>query len=195
MFYEERKSSAGAFMAGLGLGVAAAAVGVIAYKKFKETHPDFNLKEYCEKCGILSDECDMNCDEDCESCSSYEPQYEEDCDIEDIEVDMTTCEDEEEEASDEEDGGSSLIGNITADEALSKATKIAKSIYGNDVVLQSEGSKQNILIDNNGKTKHCYMFWIESNTDDVTPVAVLYVDAVTGEVYDNSEKEMKKISD
>ena len=81
-FYPERKSnSKAAFAAGLGIGVALTAAGIYAYKKFKETHPNFNLKDYCEKCGIISDECDWNCDSDCDECSCMEPSYEDFCDM------------------------------------------------------------------------------------------------------------------
>ncbi len=191
-----------AFALGLGMGVAAAAAGMYAWKKFKETHPDFSLKDYCDKCGILSDECDISCDDDCENCPNNQPSYEEtendiESNIEDIEIDMTGSDDEEESSEDDEDGGRNLTGvnMISAADAYKKALNIAKSIYGEKTELKSEGSGNNILLTNDGKTRNCYMFWIASESDDVTPVAVLYVDVITGEVFDNSEKDMKKLSD
>ena len=200
MFYPERKDhTKSAFAAGLGIGIAVAAAGAYAWKKFKETHPDFNLKDYCEKCGIVSDECDWSCDEDCENCTGVEPQYEE-CDIEDVEIDMTDDEFSEDEESDEEDEDHSinLTGanlKISLQEAQEKVLTIAKKIYGESVSLETEGDSSNMLLTNDGKTRSCYMFWIASEADDVTPVAVFYVDIMTGEVFDNSEKGMKKLSD
>ena len=197
----KKDHSKAAFAFGLGMGAALTAAGFCAWKKFKETHPDFNIKDYCEKCGILSDECDISCDDDCETCIKNQPSYEEDetdieNNIEDIEIDMTT-DDEEEEDSDDEDGGSNLIGGniISQSEAMEKALRIAKDIYGSEVSLKSEGSGKNILITKDGKTRNCYMFWIASDGDDLTPVAVFYVDVITGEVFDNSEKNMRKLSD
>ena len=201
MMYPIRKDhSKSAFAFGLGMGAALTAAGFYAWKKFKETHPDFSIKDYCEKCGILSDECDISCDDDCESCLKNQPSYEEDetdieNNIDDIEIDMTT--EDEEESDDEEDGGRNLIGEsiISQNTATNKALKIAKEIYGSDVSLKSEGSGKNVLITKDGKTRNCYMFWIESKGDDLTPIAVFYVDVMTGEVFDNSEKDMRKLSD
>lgn len=205
-FYPEKKDNTKiAFAAGLGLGVAAAAAGVYAWKKFKETHPDFSLKDYCEKCGIMSDECDLSyCTDNCEDCACTEPEYEADCDIEDVEVDMTTDDDEDSESDDEDSDGQSLIGSnkisckknnvISFESAKSKVLQLAKKLYGKSDIC-TEGTADNVLLTNDGKSRKCYMFWIEQSGDDTTPLAVFYFDILTGEVFDNSDRGMKKISE
>ncbi len=196
-YYHEKKNSGAAFAAGLGVGIAVCAAGVYAWKKFKETHPNFNLKEYCDKCGILSDDCNWECDDAFDTCDCVEPEYEPECNIEDIEIDMPV-DDEDEEASsdDEESDGQNLTGSsvISYETAKQKVTELAKKLYSTSDI-RSEGNSDNILLSNDGTTRKCYMFWIESKTDDVTPLAVFYVDISTGEVFDNSERGMKKISD
>ncbi len=196
-FYPERKdNSKAAFALGLGIGIAACATAIYAWKAFKETHPDFNLKEYCQKCGVISDECNFNCAESCETCSYTEPQYEPICDFEDIEIDLNKKK-EEPESEDEEAQGRNLTGGkiISLTTATNKVEKIAKELYGNETKIQTDESGNNLLLTNDGKTRRCYMFWIERQGDDVTPVAVFYVDIITGEVFDNSEKGMNKLSD
>lgn len=194
-FYPEKKSNSKlSFAAGLGLGVAAATAAVFAWKKFKEKHPDFNLKEYCAKCGIMSDECDLDyCTADCEECACTEPEYEPECNIEDVELDMIT--EDEEEAEDEESDGQSLIGKkeISFEDAKKLVEAFAQKLYGTSDICSNE-TDDNVLLTNDGTTRKCYMFWIASKGDDVTPVAVFYVDIMTGEVFDNSERGMKKIN-
>jgi len=194
-FYPEKKNNSKAsFAAGLGLGIAVAAAGAFAWKKFKEKHPDFNLKDYCSKCGIISDECDLDyCTEDCESCACTEPEYEPDCNIEDVELDMVT--EDEEESEDEEADGQNLIGaeKISFENAKIIVSALAEKLYGTSEIC-TEGTDNNILLTNDGKTRNCYMFWIEQKGDDVSPLAVFYFDIITGEVFDNSERGMKKIN-
>ncbi|MDP4118607.1 MAG: hypothetical protein Q8873_05390 [Bacillota bacterium] len=203
-FYPERKNhTKTAFVAGIGFGIAAATAGAYAWRKFKETHPNFSLKQYCERCGLAFDECDWKCNEECDNCTCSEPEYEDDCDIEDIEVDMPTpkgaenSSDEDNSDEDEESDRTDLIGEnvISFELAKEKVLGFAKSLYGRDVTLSFEDSCNNILLTSEGKSRNCYMFWIASESDDLTPIAVFYIDIKTGEVFDNSEKGMKKISD
>ncbi len=202
MFYPERKdNSKAAFALGLGVGAALAVAGAYALKKFKEHNPNFSIKGYCEKCGLAFDECDWGCEEDCDGCYCSEPEYEDVAGIEDIELDMESVKesDDEEESSDadEESDGTNLIGKreISFETAKAKAEKIAEEMFGKSISLKYEADEDYIVITNEGKKIKCYMFWIAGDTDDLVPKSVFYVDIVTGEVFDNSNKEMKKISD
>ncbi len=194
-FYPVKKDhSKAAFALGLGVGIAAGAAAAYAWKKFKETHPDFNLKEYCQKCGVLSDECDFDCAESCDTCEYTEPQFEPECDFEDVEVNL---EEESEESEDEEDHGTSLIGEkiISTFTANNKVLKIARKTFGEETKIKTNNTSDNMLITDDGVTHNCYMFWVESTGDDVTPQSVYYVDIVTGEVFENSENGTVKLSD
>ena len=82
----------------------------------------------------------------------------------------------------------SSTSKITYEEAEKNATEFAKTKLGSHAAVVSASDKKALIVNINGTSHHCFLFGAVSDNLSVnSQTLLLYVDAITGEVYESDK--------
>ena len=82
----------------------------------------------------------------------------------------------------------SLNSAFSYEDAEKKASEFAKNQFGSNVAVVSASDKKAVTVDIDGISRHCFLFGAVSDNLSVnSETLLLYVDAVTGEVFEGKK--------
>ncbi len=82
----------------------------------------------------------------------------------------------------------SLNSALSYEDAEKKASEFAKNQFGSNVAVVSASDKKAQTVNIEGVSRHCFLFGAVSDNLSVnSETLLLYVDAVTGEVFENNK--------